>query len=156
MFLVEPQTAYDARMGRAKSVTFAAGVPSPRQISRTAPLPVTTSPQSTCGAKLEICEGKLNDDFWTEWLLETLSFDGQPMLITRLVNSVVVWGNFSVRSEREMKKVELFRLIGKLIRMGRLERVARNYVTIPATDQRYRAYLASLAPPTVEFPKPNI
>jgi hypothetical protein len=61
------------------------------------------------------------------------------MLITRLVNSVVAWGNFSVRSEREMKKVELFRLIGTLIRMGRLERVARNYVTIPATDERYRA-----------------
>jgi hypothetical protein len=132
MFLIEPQTAYDARMGRAMPVTVATGVPSPRQISRTAPLPANPTLQNTTGARL-VSDGKLKDDFWTEWLLETLSFEGQPMLITRLVNSAVTWGNFGVRSDRELKKIELFKLIGKLIRLGQLHRVARNYVTIPAT-----------------------
>ena len=44
---------------------------------------------------------KLPEQFWTEWIFETLKFDGQPMLITRLVNATVTWGNFTVRAERE-------------------------------------------------------
>lgn len=74
------------------------------------------------------------------------------MLITTLVNSAASWSSFTTRSARELKKIELFRLIGKLIRTGRLQRVARKFVTIPATDERYQAYLAS-ATCGIELPK---
>jgi hypothetical protein len=57
------------------------------------------------------------------------------MLITTLVNSAVAWANYTCRSARETKKVELFRLIGKLIRSRNLQRVARKYVTIPVKSE---------------------
>jgi hypothetical protein len=155
MFLIEPETCYLERLGKAKPVTIATSVAVPHQMSRTNPPTTTNAPQAINGAKLEVCEGKLPDDFWTEWILETLAFDGQPMLITRLVNAVVTWGNFSGRAQRQSKKVELFKVVGKLVRVGRLERVARKYVTLPATDERYRAYLAKSAV-SIELPKANV
>lgn len=63
------------------------------------------------------------------------------MLITTLVNSAVAWGNYASRSAREVKKIELFRLIGKLIRSRSLQRVSRKYVTIPAKNEDLRGTL---------------
>ena len=79
----------------------------------------------------------------------------EPVRITTLVNDVVAWGNFTTRSEREAKKIEPFKLIGKLMRQGRLQRVGRNYATTPASDEKYQAYLARAAAP-VELPEPCV
>jgi hypothetical protein len=126
-----------------------------RQMSRTIPPTATNAPQNTSGAKPEVCEGKLTDDFWIQAILETLAFEAEPMEITRLVNATVAWGNYTKRRAREMQKVQLFGLVGRMIRMGRLERFLRKYVKIPSSNERYRAYLAKSAV-SVELPKASV
>jgi hypothetical protein len=126
-----------------------------KQTSQTTP-PTTPTPGSFIGAKLRFGHrAKLGETAWTEWLLDTLNREGEPMRITTLVNATVKKGNFIERSSREAKKVELFKLIGRMIRSGRLQRVARKNVTLPASDEPYRAYLAKFAAP-IDLPKPNI
>lgn len=103
-------------------------------------------------------EGSLRqsgDRYWTEIIIETLKIEDGPMPITALVNAAAKWGDYSTRTDREKRKIQLFKLIGKLIRIGRLQRVGRRYVTIPANDDKYQAYLAQAAIP-VELPEPNV
>lgn len=100
----------------------------------------------------------LGDDWWTKTVFETLRVSGdEPMKFTSLVNAVVRQGHYSRRDERESKKCEMFKLIGRLIRMGRLDRVGRKHITIPRNDFRYRAYVESftqsLPPPACEMPR---
>jgi len=98
---------------------------------------------------------KPHDDFWTQLVFETLNLEDEPLRITTVVNEVAAWGGYATRSEREGKKIELFKLIGKLVRIGRLQRVGRRYVTIPANDDKYQAYLAQAAA-AVELPEPCV
>ena len=76
-----------------------------------------TNPVNNSGGEIPSVSSSEEHDqtFWIEWLIETLAFDGQPMLITTLVNSAVQWGNYSN---------------GGLIRSGRLQRVGRKFVSI--------------------------
>ena len=136
MIFVEPETAYLARLERANRSApgFNGSGRLPRQISSPSSPAHVQVPQSGYGAPF-------GEGFWTEWLLESLAFEGAPMLITTLVNSAVAWGNYASRSAREVKKIELFRLIGKLIRSRSLQRVSRKYVTIPAKNEDLRGTL---------------
>jgi hypothetical protein len=96
------------------------------------------------------------DDYWVKLVIETLRDNGdEAMRITSVVNKTVQHWRFAARSDRERKKIELFRLVGKLIRMGRLERVGRKFVNIPLTDERYQAYLAKVSLP-IDLPRPNV
>lgn len=75
---------------------------------------------------------RIRDDFWTELALKTVrEHSDEPMAITALSNALAKWGNFSSRTAREEHKLKSFRLIGNLIRSGRLRRVYRKYVTLP-------------------------
>ena len=87
----------------------------------------------------------MNEEFWTDWILESLEFEGQPIAITRLVNLAATWGNFSKRPKREAKKIELFRLIGRLIKSGTICRVARKYVSLPPKADLPRGILLHVA-----------
>jgi len=77
------------------------------------------------------------------------------MAITALVNAAAKWGDYNCRTDREERKLQLFKLIGHLIRTSVLDRYARNYVVIPATDEKRQAYLSTFAVP-VDLPEPCV
>lgn len=94
------------------------------------------------------------DCFWTEVVFEILKGNGDgPMLITSIVNESLRWGKF-VRGERVKHKLMMFKVIGRLARMRRLER-NRQYVAMPASDAGYQAYLAEAAKP-LNLPPPLV
>lgn len=95
------------------------------------------------------------DRYWTEIIIETLKIEDGPMAITALVNAAAKWGDYNYRTDREERKLQLFKLIGHLIRTGVIDRYARNYAIIPATDERRQAYLSKCAVP-VELPEPCV
>ena len=96
------------------------------------------------------------DGFWTTVVFDTLrDYGGEPMKFTSLVNAVARLGNYSRRADYDCKRVELFKLVGRLIRIGRLDRVGRKHVGMPRSDDRRRAYLAAAAQP-VNLPPPNL
>ena len=116
-------------------------------------------PVSTASSRLPpLGDGSLSQSgnhYWTEIILETLQIEDGPMAITALVNAAAKWGDYGRRADRERRKIELFKLIGKLIRTCVLDRYARNYVVIPQTDERRRAYLNQLTGP-VDLPSPHV
>lgn len=125
MIFVEPRVAYEGR----------------KALSETRPV---TSPRSP------------GDDWWVESVFSELREHGpEPMPFTALVNAVVEGGHYSRRNEREASKIRIFKLIGRLIRTGRLDRVGRKHITIPRTNARYRAYLESTAAP-LDLPTPQL
>jgi hypothetical protein len=137
-YIIEPPAAAAARLALPKPVPSAL---SAREITKNPP---------------RIYQLKPNDNYWPKLIFESLRDNGdEPMRLTSVVNKTVRHWHFAARSDRERKKIELFKLVGKLIRMGRLERVGRKYVNIPATDERYQAYLAKAASP-IDLPKPNV
>ncbi len=94
-------------------------------------------------------------EFWTEIILESLQIENGPMAITTLVNAAAKWGDYNRRVDREQRKIQLLRLIGRLIRTGVLDRVARNFVVLPASDERRKAYLKQAATP-IDLPAPRV
>lgn len=109
MIFVEPEASYLARVVRASPPTF---IPQP-----VAPVPVTEEAQDT---------------FWERILFETLRLEGGlPVKIISLVSSTAKWGDYGRRADRENRKLELLRLVGRLIQQGKLRRHARNFVFAP-------------------------
>lgn len=100
---------------------------------------------------------KSGNTYWTDILTETLKLDSDmPVPITTLVNSAAKWGDYGCRADREQRKLELFRLIGQLIKKGRLRRIARNYVILATAEEQKRHQEAVLKAALVDFPKPNV
>jgi hypothetical protein len=98
------------------------------------------------------------ESYWAEILIETLQLEGNvPMPITSLVNSAAKWGDYGCRADREQRKLDLFKLIGRLIRQGRLRRIARNFVLLATVEEqkRHEESVARQAPP-LELPAPNV
>jgi hypothetical protein len=114
--LVEPPQAYQARLALPK-----------------APIKeITPRPPSFYG-----------EDYWTGLVFTTIRENGpEAMRFTSVVNATVENWHFLACADRDKKKIELFKLIGKLIRTGYLERVGRKYVNIPASDEKRQAYIA--------------
>ena len=135
---VEPPSAYLARL----------------RIPRLLPSIVAAAPTTP---RKPIVPGRLpNDDFWTELVFDTLrNNDNVPMRITSIVNVVSAKGDFATNDERVKQKIKLFKLIGRLIRTGRLDRYERKLVVIPTSDTRHQAFLAKAAT-TVELPPPCV
>jgi hypothetical protein len=101
---------------------------------------------------------KSGNAYWTDILIETLKLEGDvPVPLTTLVNSAAKWGDYGCRADRESRKLALFRLIGQLIKQGRLRRVARNYVLLATDDElkRHQGSLSKLAPP-LDLPAPTV
>jgi len=131
--LIEPQAAYERRCGLLP------------------PNPFTSSPQPD-----RTPSRPLGDDFWTAAVFDALRDNGdEPMRLTSLVNAVGRLGHFTRRAEYDRKRVELFRLVGQLIRTGRLDRVGRKHIVIPRTDARRKAYLAAVSAP-LDLPQPQV
>ena len=134
---VEPQIAYSARVRTAK------------------PIPSSTVQTVTV---VQPADQRRSEDFWTQILTETLELGGNvPLQVSSLVSSAVKWGTFACRTDREDKKLELFRLVGTLIMRGRLRRISRNYVIL-ATEEEQKLYQQKLLESTakVDFPRPNV
>lgn len=93
--------------------------------------------------------------FWTDIIMENLRIENGPMAITTLVNTTAKWGDYNRRVDREQRKVQLLKLLGQMIRTGVLDRVARNFVVLPASDERREAYLKQAAAP-VDLPAPRV
>jgi len=97
-----------------------------------------------------------DDDFWTELVFNTIqTSENIPIRITGLVNQVVTKGGFANNRERVERKIKLFKLVGRLIRIGRLDRCDRKFVVIPTSDAKHQAFLAKAAT-TVELPPPSV
>jgi hypothetical protein len=95
-------------------------------------------------------------DYWPNLLIEIVQGSkGDAMRITSLVNAAVRNWHFAERSDREKKKIEILKLIGKLIQTGKFERIGRKYVNIPASDDKYRSWLTSFTQPN-ELSMPNV
>jgi len=136
-FLIEPPAASAPCLGQVLPV-----MPIPTKSSRLPPPGEGSLRQS-------------GDRYWTEIIIETLRIEDGPMLITALVNAAAKWGDYNCRADREQRKLQLFKLVGHLIRTRILDRYARNYVIIPATDEKRRAYLSKFAVP-VDLPEPSV
>jgi hypothetical protein len=96
------------------------------------------------------------DDFWTCAVLDTLRENGdEPLRITTLVNVVAKLGNFRRRQDYDDRRVQLLKLVGRLMRIGRIDRVARKYAAIARSNERYQAYLA-LAKEPLDLPPPDL
>ncbi|MCX6925147.1 MAG: hypothetical protein NT154_18330 [Verrucomicrobia bacterium] len=133
MELVEPETVFARRCGLCP----ANGSPALSQAQWQPPRP-------------------LGDDFWTTAVFDALRDHGdEPMKFTNLVNAVARLGNYSRRADYDRKRVELFKLVGRLILTGRLDRVGRKHVAIPRTDARRWAYLTTASQP-LELPPPSL
>ena len=139
MIILEPESCYATRQRMPKPLP-------PTPAATTAKQPIK-SPPPNFGPKPP-------GDFWTTLVFEHLQSD-EPVRIVNLVNMVARHGNFSCRSDRETGKIVLLKLVGKLIRTGRLDRVRRRFVTIPASDERRRAYLEKFSGP-LNFPAPQV
>jgi hypothetical protein len=106
MNIVEPDSVYRARQA-AKAVTP----------------PTVPSRQS------------LDDAFWTEAVFRSFQhLSGNVVKITSLVNAAVRQGKCTKRNERETEKLRVLKLIGSLIKTGRLVRFKRKYVRLAAKD----------------------
>ena len=58
-----------------------------------------------------------------------------------VINTVARKGNFRRRVDYDKKRLELMKLGGHLVRIGRLDRIARKYVALPMSQAKYRQYL---------------
>ncbi len=135
---IEPETVASARYARMTPVTPI----SPENRS---------SPQLGSGQQVS----RKGADYWTEIILEILKIENGPMAITALVNTAAKWGDYNCRSDREQRKIQLLKLVGRSIRVGLLARIARNFVVLPATDEKRKAYLKRAAAP-VDLPAPRV
>lgn len=94
-------------------------------------------------------------DHQQELIMEILKFEGDvPVRITELVNRAATWGTHDSRSDRERTKLACFRLIGEMIRAGKLKRIARNYV-LAATQERIAPEQVRQLDP-IELPAPLV
>src|SRR5260221_9501295 len=108
MILIEPPSVYAARLEKTTPVTVA----------------ITTNGQPQAA-------NSFNESYWTEILFETLKLEGGlPMKISSAVSSAVKWGDYGCRTDRDARKLSLFKLIGRLIQQGKLRRFSRNYVLV--------------------------
>jgi len=131
--LIEPQAAYERRCGVLP------------------PNPITSPPQPARAPSRPI-----GDDFWTAAVFATLRENGdEATAITGLVNAVAKLGNYTRRADYDQRRIALFRLVGQLIRTGRLDRVGRKHVVIPRTDARRQAYLVAVSAP-LDLPPPQV
>lgn len=138
MIFIEPPSVYAARLLTAKPGLHAIT----QWLPSKPPFPVQKS----------------NGSFWTNVLMETLQLEGNvPVLITSLVNSAAKWGDYGRRADRENRKLQLFSLVGRLIKEGQLRRIARNYVLITTAEERKRQQESppKLAVPP-ELPAPSV
>lgn len=138
MIIVEPMDCYTARSRMPQPLPS-----TPAETQKTPPTPAAPR-------RLP------NDDFWTEIVFEILKSNGDsPLRITSVVNETQKWGKFANRTDRVEHKKKMFKVIGRLIRMGRLDRYKRNLVVTPTSDARYQAFLA-LASRPLDLPPPNV
>lgn len=119
MIFIEPPSVYAARLEKTKPVTVA----------------ITTIEQPEAAKSF-------NEGYWTEILFETLKLEGVPVKISSLVTAAIKWGDFGCRTDREARKLELFKLIARLIQQGKLRRFSRNYVLV--ADQPDKGYISKL------------
>lgn len=97
------------------------------------------------------------NDLTTELIFDALRERGdEPVRITTVVNWVAKRLNYSVNAERIAAKKRLLKMIGWFIKIGRLERVRRNFACIPETDERHQAFLAAQEQKIKSLPEPNL
>ena len=97
------------------------------------------------------------DDLRTQLIFDALrEKSDEPLLITQVVNWVAKRLNYSTNQDRVGAKLALFPKISWLIKIGRLQRVQRNAVSLPESDQKERAYLAAMDASIRNLPEPRL
>jgi len=99
----------------------------------------------------------LGDNFWSAALVEAVGEAGDDGIrITSLVNEVVRQGHYASRDHRNAAKVRLFRLVGRLLRMGLLRRFARKYVVVTPQPSPEAIRQPAMPMPPIDLPAPNL
>jgi hypothetical protein len=94
-------------------------------------------------------------EYARDLILEILRFEGDvPVQITDLVNRAVRWTPYQCRDHRDRAKLDVFRLVGEMVRAGVLRRVARNFVLIADQEEKDQKQGQQLAP--VDLPEPHV
>ena len=97
------------------------------------------------------------DDLRTQLIFDALREKSDaPLLITQVVNWVAKRLNYSINQDRVGAKLALFPKISWLIKIGRLQRVQRNAVSLPESDQKERASLAAMDARIKNLPEPRL
>jgi hypothetical protein len=98
----------------------------------------------------------ITGDDWTQAILEECERSPEAVRITTLANLIAKADNNKTWKDFEARKVSVFRHIALMIRQGRLDRVARRFVTIPRSDEKWKAYLEALDKPVSGLPEPSL
>ena len=88
------------------------------------------------------------------WLLEDVGGALRPV---EIVNRVTRRFQFECWKDKFDKRIELLKLVGLMVRQGRLERYQRVRVRIPAPgqDHKFQAWVKAMSQPLI-FPKPRL
>jgi hypothetical protein len=88
------------------------------------------------------------------WLLDDV---GEPLRPVEIINRLTNRCRFESWKDKYDKRLELLKLIGIMVRQGRLERYNRVKVRIPAPGQDYKfqAWLKEISKPLI-LPKPRL
>jgi hypothetical protein len=97
----------------------------------------------------------LKGDVWVRTILEECELEGEPILTMRLLNQVANRFTFQSWTEKQAKKRELLRLITVMLHQGRLGRVGRRFVTIPASNQKFKEWEQVTLEP-LDLPEPQL
>jgi len=92
---------------------------------------------------------------WVQALVEECEAEGEPVRIMTLLNRVANRFRFESWSAKNAQKKVILRLITKLLHQGRLARVGRKYVTVPASKEKFDAWVRSTLEP-LDLPEPQI
>lgn len=105
----------------------------------------------------QICR-PAKDDEMTAAILEVMREHEMflPLRTVIVPNLVVRKFPTKSRAEREAVKRKALVSISALRRIGRLERVGRRFMTLPRTDEKYRAWLKQIDDTCRSFPKPRL
>lgn len=95
--------------------------------------------------------------FWMReivWLLEDV---GQPLRPVEIINRVTNRFRFECWKDKFDKRVELLKVIGVMVKQGRLERYDRVKVRLPAPgqDHKFQAWVKEFSKP-LNLPKPRV
>ena len=88
------------------------------------------------------------------WLLEDV---GEPLRPVEIINRVSNRFQFACWKDKFDKRLELLKVIGLMVRQGRLERYRRIKVRLPAPgqDHKFQAWVKEMSKPII-LPKPRV
>ena len=95
--------------------------------------------------------------YWMREIAWQLDEANEPLRPVEIVNRVTNRFRFACWKDKYDKRVELLKVIGVMVKQGRLERYARVKVRLPAPgqDQKFQDWVKEFSKP-LDLPKPRL